>query len=193
VNIKLIFFLIILSAGQLFPQDKAIGIFVAAGVGPRLPIADFAGRTDLGYGFNLELSYTDNIFLPFFLFGRAGYEQYPGSQTFYQATEYANYSSTIIPLHAGARYYFAPLVENIVLFMPIVEIGISFAYLNILHEFKPGSGRTNYTEENTNLGFNVSAGVSMFLLEILATYNYFESNQYIGVDLKARLPLYINF
>jgi len=42
------------------PVSKARGVFLAFGVGPRLPISDLSNSTDLGYGFNIEVSYTDN-------------------------------------------------------------------------------------------------------------------------------------
>ena len=66
------------------PASRAQGVFLAFGVGPRLPLGDFSNSTDIGYGFNIELSYTDNEFLPVFLFANIGFEQYPGAQSFYQ-------------------------------------------------------------------------------------------------------------
>ena len=41
------------------PSSKATGFFVAFGVGPRMPIGDFSSTTDIGYGLNVEFSYTD--------------------------------------------------------------------------------------------------------------------------------------
>ena len=64
------------------PVSKARGIFLGFGVGPRLPVSSFANSTDLGYGLNIEISYTDNDYLPVFLFAKLGFEQYPGSQSF---------------------------------------------------------------------------------------------------------------
>src|SRR5690606_13321161 len=113
---KILFLLILLPAvtnAKVPPAEKARGIFLAVGVGPRLPVSYFANSTDLGYGFNLEISYTDNEYLPFFLFAKIGFEQYPGSNSFYQATDHANLSTSILPAHAGIRYYFPPMLENI--------------------------------------------------------------------------------
>src|ERR1017187_7584158 len=76
------------------PQpDKAEGVFLAIGVGPRLPVGVFANSSDLGYGFNLELSYTNTEYVPLFLFAKVGYETYPGSQSYYQQTDYSNFST----------------------------------------------------------------------------------------------------
>ena len=174
-------------------EGKARGVFISFGVGPRLPLGFFANSSDIGYGFNIEVSYTDNNYLPIFLFARAGFETYPGSQSFYKQSDYSNYSTNILPINAGIRYYFKPLLENVVLFMPLMEVSIGYTYYNKLNEFKAASLRSNFTQKSSKIGLSVGGGISMFLMEILATYNYFQSNQYIAVDLKVRLPLYITF
>ena len=130
--VKYFLFLSIILQGSAFagdpPASKAVGVFVAAGVGPRLPIGEFSTSTYLGYGLNIEASYTDSDHLPFFVFARLGYEQFPGSQDFYQETDYSNYSTTIIPASLGVRYYFDPLVESVVLLIPVIEGVVSYTF-----------------------------------------------------------------
>ena len=181
-----------LAFAQKGPIDKARGLFIAFGVGPRLPINYFANSSDLGYGFNVELSYTDDEYLPIFLFGKIGFDQFPGSQEYYETSDLSNYSTNALPINLGARYYFPPLVENIVLFMPIVEVSFDYTYFQKLHQFKAASGKSNYLEDISKFGFSVGTGLSMFMMEVLASYNYFQTNQYFSVDLKVRLPLYIS-
>ena len=174
------------------PASKAVGVFLAVGVGARLPVSDFSNTTDLGYGLNVEASYTDSDYLPIFIFARIGYEQFPGSQDFYQQTDYSNYSTTIVPVSLGVRYYLSPMVESIILLMPIVEGSVSYSYFHVLNEFKADAGRTNFKEDLWKFGGNIGAGISMFMLEIMANYNYYESNQYFSFNLNVRLPLLIN-
>lgn len=194
---NLIFAILLISSAQIFavnlPAEKARGVFLAIGVGPRMPLGQFGNSSDLGYGVNFEFSYTDNEYLPIFLFAKAGFETFPGSQSFYQQSDYSNFSTNAIPINAGVRYYFKPLVESIVLIIPLVEASVQYNYFSKLHQFKPSSGRINYNEESSKIGLSVGGGFSMFMLEILASYNYFQTNQYVGVDLKVRLPLFINF
>jgi len=177
---------------QKEPVDKARGFFLAFGVGLRMPLNYFANSSDLGYGFNIEISYTDNEYLPAFLFARVGFDQFPGSQSFYETTDYSNYSTNALPLSFGARYYFPPLINSVVLLMPVVEASADYTYYQKLHQFKLTSGKSNYLENISKFGFSAGAGVSMFVLEVLATYNYVQTNQFISVDLRVRLPLYIN-
>jgi hypothetical protein len=175
------------------PQDsKAEGVFWGIGVGPRLPVGVFANSSDLGYGFNFELSYTNTDFVPLFLFAKVGYETYPGSQSYYQKTDYSNFSTNTLPVSAGLRYYFSPLLENLVLIIPIAEVSVAYTYYQTLNQFKPSSLKSNFTDTNSKIGFSVGGGFSMFIMEILATYNFNNSNQYVALDLKVRLPLYIN-
>jgi hypothetical protein len=181
----------VLFAGEP-PASKAVGVFLTAGVGPRLPVGNFASTTDLGYGITFDVSYTDSDHLPFFIFARLGFEQYPGSQDYYISTDYTNFSTTIIPASLGIRYYFSPLVESIVLLIPVVEASASLTYMQKLHEFKAGTGRNNFREEVLKIGASAGLGISMFILEILANYNYFESNQYVSINLNVRLPLFVN-
>jgi hypothetical protein len=193
-NLLLISFLLSCEVifSQVFTTSKAEGTFLGFGVGPRLPAFDFFSNTDIGYGFNIEFSYTDTDKLPIFLFASAGFNQFPGSQNFYQETDYSNFHTNALVIDIGARHYFPPLVENIALFMPFVQGGFSFVYFQKLHEFKIDRGKNNFLEENSKLGINIGAGLSMFLLEVLGSYHYLKSNNYISVDLKVRIPIYIS-
>jgi len=175
------------------PANRATGFFVAIGVGPRLPLGNFSKTTDVGYGLNVEFSYTDNEFIPVFLYANVGFEQYPGSQNYFQETDYSNFHTNALPVNIGARYYFAPLLENVVLFMPIIQASASYTYFQTLNEFDQNAGRNNFLEDSHKFGFSAGAGISMFMLELLASYNYVPDNQFISVDLKVRIPLYINF
>jgi len=174
------------------PASKAVGLFFSAGVGPRLPVGTFANTTDLGYGLIMETSYTDTDVLPCFIFARLGFEQFPGSQEFYQQSDYSNYSTTIVPVSLGIRYYFSPLAENVVLFIPVIEAYASATYFQVLNEFKPEAGKSNFKDEFWKVGGTVGVGLSMFLLEIMANYTYYNSNQYISLNLSVRLPIFVN-
>lgn len=181
-----------LFAGGL-PADKATGVFLSIGVGPRVPLGVFANSTSFGYGFNMEFAYTDNEVLPVFLFGKIGFEQYSGSTDFYQESDYTHFSTNLLPVNVGARYYLPPILEQVVLILPAFEVSASYALVQELNEFKAGSGRNNYIDTKSKFGFSIGASISMFLLELSGNYNFFNGNQTASVDLKARLPLFVSF
>ncbi len=191
----LLFFLLIISdfsfAGGT-PDQSAKGIFLAFGVGPRFPVGTLANTSKFGYGFNAELAYTNDEYLPVFLFLKAGIENFSGSQDFYQSSAYSNYSTFAVPVNFGIRYYFPPIIKSQAIVMPLLELSANYGYYRVLNEFKAGSGRNDFTQNKSKIGFSAGMGLSVFMLEVLASYNYFESDQFLSVDLKIRFPLYIN-
>lgn len=164
---------------------------MSVAIGPRIPISSFANSQNLGIGFNLEFSYTDNEFIPLFLYANAGYEHYPGSIDYYRKTDYSSLTTHGIPLNAGIRFFLPPILENIVLLIPIIEAGGSFLIIEKSHQFKMDSGRNNYLEDDTKIGFHIGGGFSMFLIEIAGSYHYFPGYEYLSADVRLRIPLFI--
>jgi opacity protein-like surface antigen len=167
-------------------------MFLCFGVGPKTPIGSFAQTSMIGYGVNAELDYTDNEYLPLFLFSKIEFLHFPGSQDLYQTSEYSHYSTNFLPLSIGGRYYFAPILQNFVVVMPYLEVSGHFAIFQRLQQYKLSTALPGRLDDGTKFGFTVGAGASMFLMEVLASYTYFTSNQYLGLDLKIRLPLYVS-
>ena len=174
-----------------FKFGEAKGLFMSVGVGPRFPIAGFADSRTIGSGFDVTISYTDNKFLPVFLYTTVGYQHNPGSLDFYRSTDYASFPCNMLTVSSGARYYFPPLLENIVLLMPIIDVAAQFGYIENLHEFKLGTGKQNYIQDFGKFGFQIGAGFSMFMLDVITYYNYLPSYQYISFDLKVNIPIFV--
>jgi hypothetical protein len=193
---KKIFVAVLLINMPLFAQLKfgeAKGLFMAIGVGPRIPIGSMAENQNIGVGSEVTFSYTDNQFIPFFLYSSIGFQHFPGRQDFYKASDYSSFSSNVLTISPGIRYYFKPILESVVLLMPIVDAGASWALFEKLHQFKIDSGKNNYVEEASKFGFHIGAGFSMFILDVITYYNYFPANQYFSFNLKANIPIFVKF
>ena len=86
---KILFLLLIsfsFSYGQVLKFGEAKGLFMAVGVGPKFPIGDFGDKNNIGVGFDVTFSYTDNEWLPVFLYSSIGFQHYPGRQDLYKTT-----------------------------------------------------------------------------------------------------------
>lgn len=192
---KKLFLLLILFQIPLAAQGirfgEAKGLFMSVGVGPKIPIGKFADRYNLGVGFDVTFSYTDNELLPVFFYSSLGFQHFPGRQNFYKKSDYSSISNNVIVYNAGARYYFSPLIENIVLLMPVIEGGFSFSYFETSHQFKLDRGKDDYVEQVGKIGFHIGAGVSMFMLDAVTRYNYLPDKQYISFDLRVRIPIFV--
>lgn len=193
---KKTFVLLLFFASMAFGQFKfgeVKGLFMAIGVGPRFPIGDMSANQNIGIGTDVTLLYTDNEVIPIFLYSTVGYHHFPGRQDFYKASDYSSFSSNVLVLASGIRYYFKPILESVVLLMPVVDVGLNWALFEKLHQFKIDIGKNNYIEDVTKFGFHVGAGFSMFILDVITYYNYFPSNQYLSFNLRANIPIFVKF
>ncbi len=172
---------------------EAKGLFMAIGVGPRFPIGDMSDIQNIGVGTDVTFLYTDNKWLPIFFYSTFGYHHFPGRQNFYKVSDYSSFSSNVLVISPGVRYYFKPIIESVVLLMPIVDVGLNWALFEKSHQFKIGSGKNNYVEEVTKFGFHAGAGFSMFILDVITYYNYFPQNQYLSFNLRANIPIFVKF
>lgn len=196
MKMKKIFLIILITAAACFGQGikfgEAKGLFMSVGVGPKFPINDFGDRNNIGVGFDVTLSYTDNQLLPVFFYSTLGYQHYPGRQDLYKKTDYSSFSTNALIFAPGVRYYFPPLLENIVLLMPIADVGLEFGYLENSHQFKLDANKVSFVEDKFKVGFHLGAGFSMFMLDVITYYNYLPNNVYISFVFKANIPIFVN-
>lgn len=150
-----------------------------------------ADNSNIGVGFNVNFSYTDNVVIPVFFYTSIGYQHYPGRQDLYKRTDYSSFSSNVLVVASGIRYYFRPMFEQVVLLMPVIDIGGEYALFENWNQFKAGSLQSNSVTELNKFGFHAGVGVSMFLLDFMAYYNYLPDANFISVDLRVNLPIFI--
>lgn len=189
------FFLILfmLMSNVLFAQIKSSsdikGLFLSVGVGPRFPIGDLGNQQAIGAGFDVTISYSNTDVFPLFYYGQIGYQNHPGDIDYYKVTDHSSLSTNIISFHGGLRYFFTPILKEVVLLMPFLNGGISYAYITKFHQYKIDTNRRDNLEDLSKLGFHIGGGLSFFLMDILVTYNYLNANQYFSFDLRLTIPL----
>ncbi len=195
-KIKVIILLVLLISSLNFSQSSDIGeakgVFLSSAVGPRFPLGDFGKQQAIGVGFDIIFSYADNITLPFFLFAKVGYQNYPGEYEYYKTTDHSSLSTNLISFSVGAKHYFTPIVEDIVLLMPILEGGVTFAYLSKFHQYKIDTSRGDNKENLTKIGGYVGGGFTIFLMDIVGSYNYLNDHQYFAFDVRLTIPLAVS-
>ena len=180
-----------LSHGQITDPGNAQGIFLTVGVGPRFPVGEFGNQQSIGAGFDAMISFTDIELAPLFFYLNIGYQNHPGDYDYYKVTDLSSISSNIISFNTGGRFFFNPIIEDMILLMPIIEGGITYAYIEKYRQFKIDSGRNDKLAGSSQLGFHLGAGLSFFLMDVIASYNYLQSNQFLSVNLRLTIPLAI--
>ncbi|MBN1300045.1 MAG: hypothetical protein JW995_02430 [Melioribacteraceae bacterium] len=176
---------------QLLKFGEAKGLFMSVGTGPKIPLGSFSDYRNLGVGFDVAFSYTDNEFLPVFFYAKFGYQHYPGTQSLYKRSDYSSFSTNMIFIQPGVRIYLPPLFNQDFILMPVAEGGLSWSLFMNLHQFKTDALKSNYEEDEHGLGFHLGAGFSMFVLDVMAYYNFMLQHQFLSFDLRVRIPIFV--
>ncbi len=192
-HIRIIFLLLFLLTFNIFAQSNtsksAQGLFLSVGVGPRFPLADFSDKNNIGSGFEAIFSFTDVSYLPIFLYAKFSYQNHSGNYNFYKNSDHSSLTSNLLSAGLGGKYYFYPLIEDVILLMPIIEGGINYSYIEDFHQFKIDFDKKDFLDKNSKFGFHIGSGLSFFLMEVIASYNYLPNNQFVSFDLRLTIPL----
>ena len=190
-----VLFLLLLSSNIAFTQigdlGEVKGVFLTVGVGPRFPIGDLGKQQTIGAGFDVMISYTDNNFAPNFFYLNIGYQNHPGDYDFYKISDNSSLTTNIVSFHFGTRYFFEPLIRDMFLLMPILEGGFTYGYVEKYNQFKDGTGKNDKLQSFSKFGAHIGGGLSFFLMDVTAIYNYLQNNQYFSFNLRLTIPLAI--
>ena len=175
--------------GQSVEPRSASGLFLTFGVGPRVPFGELGDQQAIGAGFDGMLSFTDSDFAPLFFYLNIGYQNHPGDYDYYKNTDLSSLTTNIVSFHGGARYFLSPLIKDMILLMPIIEGGVTYAFVEKYSQYKIDQNKKDNLEGLSEFGFHIGGGLSFFLMDIIATYNYLKNNQYLSLNLRLTLPL----
>lgn len=190
----LLIFSLILLFTSVYPQSPKEGIrglFFSISVGPRFPITKFNQEQSTGIGFSTELSYSNLNVLPIFFNFVVSYQNHQGDFNLYKNSDHSSLSTNLINLGFGARYFMSPIMENFILLMPILEGGITYSFINKFHQYKIYANKDDFNENYSNFGAQFGAGFSIFLMDLVGTYNFIKNHQYLAIDLRLRIPIAI--
>lgn len=185
----IIFFIVNHINAQTESFNGAKGAFFSLGVGPRFPIGEFSGKNDIGPGFNATISYTDIEFLPVFFYGKLGYQVFNGNYKYYKSSDYSTLNSSLFTADIGSKYFFKPIVDNMIILMPFIEGGISYSYITEFSQYKIDLGKKNQLHNFSKFGFHAGVGLSFFLMDVFVGYNYLHQYQFVSLDLRITIPV----
>ncbi len=185
-------FLSLPAYGQIFNYKlgEARGLFLEMGVGPRLPIGDLSTNHSLASGFETILSYTDNRRIPFFIYGKAQFVNFPAEFKDVISRSVFELNTKVLSFQPGIRYFFPPISPQVILLMPFVEGGLNLGVMFNKYQYN-GTFKSQYYDTKFRFGFHGSVGVSVFLMDALISYDYYYGYQFLGFTLRVRIPIFI--
>ena len=164
--------LAVLFTGFISAQSQWISI----GGNVVLPIGDFSNTAKIGFGGTAayERSFTPNIVGQVY----AGYLIF-GGEDFGDAS----YTSSMIPIMAGAKYYFQPgkgLYANAMLGVHIFNVDVSFDDPQAQAAYDAYAPSTSSTEFSLGVGAGYEMPMGKNALDISASFNLVSDANFIG-------------
>jgi hypothetical protein len=141
-------------------------------------------------GVEVILSYTDNRRIPFFVYSKAQFINFPSEFKDVLSGTVFELSSKVLSLQPGVRYFLPPISTQVVLLMPFVEGGLSLAIMLNKYQYN-GTFKSQYYDSSLHFGFHAGVGVSVFLMDALIGYNYYYSYQFLSFTLRVRIPIFM--
>ncbi len=173
-----------------FKLGQVRGLFLELGVGPTFPVGDFAVNHTLGSKIETAFSYADNDIFPIFVYGKIKYAMFQADFVEIINNPVYELSTQIISFEPGIRFYIPPFEKKVILLMPYIDTGFDVSYLIVTNQQTKGI-IAQFTNNQAKMGLHLGVGVSMFLLDTGVEYNYHHGNQYLGLNVKLRLPIFI--
>jgi len=173
-KIYLLLIVVLFSSTSLLAQHPGISI----GGNALFPVGDWAEFASTGYGGSVTYEHPlgKNIMGVIY----AGYTSIDGSGeiTTVNGTFETSNTWTLIPLLAGAKFYFSPKND----LYAAVLLGANFITLDVSNEFGEASESSTEFAGNVNLGYEIKTS-EKGAVDISAGYVYVSGFNYIGARL----------
>ncbi|MBU2447361.1 MAG: hypothetical protein KJ666_17560 [Bacteroidetes bacterium] len=178
--------LIFLLTFQSSYSQDAWGLFIAPQLGVRFPSGDSFEKHKAGFNIGGSVQYATSAF-PFFLKTEFLYSHFPQNKL----VENAYHQKSIYGISVGAEYLFFPIFASEAILVPFISFDIRYNFIERTRTEYLAKLQTSTLYER-KFGFSFGAGVSIFLVDIVAKYYYLTYEPYVGFDFRLRLPVYIS-
>lgn len=179
------FFLLLFIPRNSYSQE-IWGLFVSPQIGVRYPSGESYDKYKVGFSLGGSLQYATSAF-PFFLKTEFLYAYFPQNKV----VDNAYHQKSIYGLSLGAEYLFYPVFASEAIFVPFISFDIRYNFIERIKTEYSSQLRTSSSFDQ-KFGFSIGAGVSVFLVDVIAKYYYLTYEPYVGFDFRLRLPVYIS-
>ncbi len=167
-------------------SQEVWGLFAAPQLGVRYPSGESYDKHKTGFNIGASLQYATTAF-PFFLKTEFGYSHFPQSKLI----DNAYHQKSIYSVSLGVEYLFYPIFASEAILVPFISFDLRYNFIERMRtEYIPELNNKSFFDQK--FGFSIGAGVSVFLVDVIAKYYYQTYEPYVGFDFRLRLPVYIS-
>lgn len=171
---------------KLVTKKSISAIFISFGGGLSVPLDSFGTTAVATFGILGRLEFASTAIFPFVIGAQIDYFSYNSSDEFRTINRVTGYRTKILGLGLNIEYSIAKLLRS-PFTMPFLTVDVKNNLIK--REYPAENENLPILREETKISVGAGFGMTIFIFDFFAKYNYMKNNSYIGVYTKTKIPV----
>ncbi len=167
-------------------NPKPSGIFIAPTLGIDFPMNEFADNSTYSVSYGFKLEYASISIYPIVIFGQFQIQNHPGSDAF-KTLNILSSAETKITSFGGGIYILLNKYLKSNFTMPFLVADVKF--YDVKRIISPEKSIEGIKMTDSKVIFSTGLGFTLFIFDIITSYNFAKEYSTLSVKTQFRLPL----
>jgi hypothetical protein len=173
-------------SGKLVTKKSISALFLTIGGGIAVPLDTFKTYANVTFGVLGRLEFASTSIFPFVIGAQVDYFSYSGQDEYKTINLLSNLKTMILGIGLSVEYSLAKVVKSSFT-MPFLAVDVKTNM--ITREYDDNRTIENLPREESKVSIGAGIGMTIFVLDFVAKYNYMKDNSYVGVYAKMKVPV----
>lgn len=172
--------------GKFITKRSISALFLSVGGGIAVPLDTFKTSSNVTFGILGRLEFASTSIFPFVIGAQVDYFSYPGQDEYKTINLLANLRTKILAVGLNIEYSLAKLVKSSFT-MPFLSVDVKSNMIK--REYDDNRTIDNLPREESKISVGAGIGMTIFIFDFVAKYNYMKDNSFVGVYTKTKIPV----
>ena len=171
---------------KLITKRSISALFIGVGGGLCIPMSPFKNYSNVTFGILGRLEFASTAIFPFVIGAQADYFSYNAPDEFKTVNVLTNYKTKILAFGLNIDYSLSKLIRS-PFTMPFLTIDVKSNLVK--REYDEDRSFADLPREESKISVGAGLGMTLFIFDFIAKYNYMKDNSFIGVYTKTKIPV----
>lgn len=172
--------------GKLVTKKSISALFLTFGGGISIPLDSFKTYANVTFGILGRLEFASTSIFPFVIGAQVDYFSYSGQDEYKTINLLSNLKTKILGLGLSVEYSLAKVVKSSFT-MPFLAVDVKTNL--ITREYDVERTIENLPRQESKISIGAGIGMTIFVFDFVAKYNFMKDNSYVGVIAKMKVPV----
>lgn len=161
-------------------------IFLGLGGGLSIPLGKFKDYSKATFGILGRVEFASTSIFPFVIGAQVDYFSFDAPDDFKSVNSLTTYKTKVLAFGLNIDYSLSKLIRSSFT-MPYLTAIVKGNFAE--REYDEGRSLAGLTRKQTLLSVGAGLGMTLFIFDFFAVYNYIKDNSFIGVYTKTKFPI----